>query len=89
MIKWCLKHWKWGLPLLIIPLAILLRGLGWFGGLFRPTPPGSNNPRTIHNSEQERERIIDHRESQDEKIVTEADRERRDIDDWIDEGLNK
>ncbi len=88
MIKWCLKYWKWGLPLLIIPLVILLRGFGWLGGLLRsPRCPGSRP--IVHNSERERERIIDHRESQDEKIVTEADRERLDIDTWIDEGLNK
>ena len=88
MIKWCLKNWKYGIPLLLIPLALLLRGFGSLGGLFKHPPLLGSRP-IIQDCEAERERIIDHREAEDERIVTEADRERRDIDGWIDEGLNK
>ena len=89
MLAWCLKNWKYGIPLLLIPLVLALRGFGWLGGLFKWPPSTSGNRPIIRDCEAERERIIDHRESEDERIITEADRERRDIDGWIDEGLNK
>ncbi len=93
MIAWAKKHWKWGLPLLLIPVALLLRGFGSLGGLLSRLPPGHSSPPVIQydpeKAEETRERIIDAREAADKRIVTEADRERRDIDEWIDKGLNK
>jgi hypothetical protein len=89
MIAWCKKYWKWGFPVLLLPLALLLRGFGSLAG-FLKFPPRSGNPPSVHfDADKEREQIIKDRETADEAIVTEADRERRDIDSWIDEGLNK
>ncbi len=93
MIKWCLSHWKWGLPVLLIPLALLIRGFGSLAGLLRRLPPDESGPSVTHfdpqKSEAARERIIDARESEDKRIITEADRERESIDTWIDDGLGK
>ncbi len=86
MISWCLKYWKLGIPLLLIPIALLIRFFGSLGGLLRLNPSGTAPPAVHHDpeaSERERERIRDHREEADKAIVTEADRERKDIDKWL------
>ena len=91
MLGWLWKHKKWGVPLLLLPLALLLRGFGSLADLFKRPPSGLGSqplhPFDPQKSEEERERIIDEREAAEEKIVTASDSAKRDIDTWIDKGL--
>ena len=89
MIAWCKKYWKWGIPALLLPLALLLRGFGSLAGFLKFSPRSGNPPPVHFDAEAAREQIIKDREDAEEKIVTEADRARHDIDSFIDEGLNK
>ena len=43
LLEWGIKHWKWGIPLLLVPLMIVFRGIGWVGRLIG-IPPLAHGP---------------------------------------------
>ena len=77
VIEWSIKHWKWGIPILLLPLLILFRGFGWVWRLIGVSPPCPGPASPVHfnkeKAEAARESIKSAHETEAEKITAEAE----------------
>jgi len=81
LLEWGIKHWKWGIPLLAVPLFVLFRGIGWVGrliGRVSPSPPPASPVQFDHKkAEAERDKIEEAHKAGVEKVRSEAEELRK------------